>query len=76
MNNQENFTHEQVFGDLKGASFTAKEAAEYLDVSIATFRRYVKDKKIMADSEVGSPHLYSLNALREFKKALRLTHRV
>ncbi len=74
--NQENFTHEQVFGDLKGVSFTAKEAAEYLDVSIATFRRYVKDKKIIADSEIGSTHLYSLNALREFKKALRLTRRV
>jgi hypothetical protein len=72
-NNQENFSHEQVFGDLENALFTATESAEYLECSIATFRRYVKNQKIVAASEIGSTHLYSLNALRDFKKALRLT---
>jgi hypothetical protein len=70
---QENFSHQQVFGDLENALFTATEAAEYLEVSIATFRRYLKTQKIIADSEVGSTHLYSLNSLREFKKALHVT---
>lgn len=70
---QENFSHQQVFGDLENALFTATEAAEYLEISIATFRRYLKTQKIIADSGIGSTHLYSLSSLREFKKALRAT---
>jgi response regulator of citrate/malate metabolism len=64
---EQNFSHQQVFGELENALFTATEAAEYLEVSIATFRRYLKTQKIAADSVVGSIHLYSLTALREFK---------
>jgi excisionase family DNA binding protein len=70
---QENFSHQQVFGELENALFTATEAAEYLEVSIATFRRYLKAQKITAESVIGSTHLYSLSGLREFKKALRAT---
>ena len=70
---KEDFSHEQVFGHLENALFTAAEAAEYLEISIATFRRYLKAKKIVASTEVGSTHLYSLDTLREFKKALRMT---
>jgi hypothetical protein len=70
---QENFSHQQVFGDLENALFTATEAAGYLEVSIATFCHYLKTQKITADSGVGSTHLYSLNSLREFKKALHVT---
>ena len=73
--NQENYTHTQVFGHLDNALFTAAEAAEYLDVSIATFRRYVRDHKMNTASVVGSSHLYALDELREFKKALNLTRR-
>lgn len=36
------FSHEQLFGHLAEAEFTATEAAEYLEVSIPTFRRYVQ----------------------------------
>jgi excisionase family DNA binding protein len=68
MSSQENFSHQQVFGDLENALFTVTEAADYLEVSIATFRRYLKSQKITADSGIGSTHLYSLNSLREFKK--------
>lgn len=35
-------SHEQLFGHLSEAEFTAAEAAEYLEVSIPTFRRYVQ----------------------------------
>lgn len=69
----ENFTHQELFGYLDNATFTALEAAEYLEVSIATFQHYLKANKITAITEVGSAHLYSLNALRAFKKALRMT---
>ncbi len=70
---QQDFTHQQVFGDLENAMFTATEAAEYLEVSIATFRRYVKAAKIVANMEVGTAHLYALDDLRKFKQALRMT---
>lgn len=70
----ENFSREAVFGHLNGAQFSASEAAQYLDVSIATFRRYVRAGKIRASSEVGTSHLYPLTALRELKQALTLLH--
>ena len=68
----ENIDHNQLFGHLQGSEFTADEAAEYLDVSIATFRRYCKQRKIIASSIVGTSHLYSLSALRELKNALKI----
>jgi len=43
---KEDYSHEQVFGDLENDEFTASEAAEYLEVSLPTFRRYVQSKKI------------------------------
>jgi len=42
----QDFSHEQVFGDLANDEFTASEAAEYLEVSITTFRRYVQGGKL------------------------------
>ena len=56
---------------LKGC-LTAAEAAEYLEISIATFRRYVQAGKITAHSSVGNAHLYPLAALRALKKAIKL----
>jgi excisionase family DNA binding protein len=69
---EDNMTHEEVFGDLEGALFTAKEAMEYLEVSSATFRRYVRDGKISPYKEVGNNHLFSLDDLRELKEAMKL----
>ncbi|MFA7243358.1 MAG: hypothetical protein WC091_24890 [Sulfuricellaceae bacterium] len=65
----DNLTHQELFGDLKDAEFTALEAAQYLDISIATFRRYLKDQKIAASATVGNVHLYSLCDLRKFRMA-------
>jgi Helix-turn-helix domain len=69
---KENYTHDAVFGQLTDAAFAVDEAADYLQVSIATFRCYVRDGKIKAASEVGTSHLYALEGLREFKNALKL----
>lgn len=68
----DNASHEELFGDLEDAYFTAKEAMEYLEVSSATFRRYVRDGRISASTEIGSSHLYSLGDLRELKTAMKL----
>lgn len=34
-------SHEELFGSLADDNFTAQEAAEYLEVSVSTFRRFV-----------------------------------
>lgn len=64
-------THEEVFGHLLNAEFTAAEAAEYLDVSISTFRRYVRDQKIRAASQIGRSDMFATSDLKAFKRALR-----
>ncbi len=70
VSSQDNFSHEDVFSQVIDADFTAKEAAEYLEVSMSTFRRYVADKKIKASSEVGRSQLYSTKSLKAFKRSL------
>lgn len=67
----QNFSHEQVFGHLAGARFTAQEAAEYLGVSMATFRRYVAHGKLKARAEVGRSQLFATEDLKHFKRALQ-----
>jgi excisionase family DNA binding protein len=71
--NEDNFSHQQVFGHLEADLFTASEAAEYLEVSMATFRRFLKAGKLVASTGVGASHLYAFDDLRQFKKALKLT---
>ncbi len=63
------FSHQEVFGELAGAEFTATEAAQYLEVSIATFRRYVQSGKIAASDTVGRNQLFSTKTLRVFKRS-------
>lgn len=67
----QNFSHEQVFGHLAEDEFTAMEAAEYLDVSISTFRRYVAQGKIKASNEVGRNQLFATKDLKAFKRSLQ-----
>lgn len=65
------FTHEQVFGHLAGDEFTAQEAAEYLEVSIATFRRYVRGGKLTPVHRVGRSQMFATKSLKDFKRSLR-----
>lgn len=66
--NEENFSHEEVFGHLKESEFSIHEALEYLDISEATFRREIKDGRVHASTEVGRSHLYALSDLKRLKK--------
>jgi excisionase family DNA binding protein len=63
------FSHEQVFGHLAKEKFTAAEAAEYLGVSMSTFRRYVAQGKIEVSSEVGRSQLFATKELKMFKRS-------
>ena len=67
----QNFSHEQVFGDLANAEFTASEAAEYLEVSVPTFRRYVQGGKIHPNHVVGRNQFFASKDLKSFKRSLR-----
>lgn len=69
---EENLSHEELFGHLENAEFTATEAADYLEISMPTFRRYLRAGKITVSSTVGNNHCYSLKALRELKKAMKM----
>jgi len=66
----DNFSHQDVFGHLKDEMFSAQDAAEYLEVSIPTFRRYVQSKKIVPAKVIGRSQLYSTIDLRRLKRAL------
>jgi hypothetical protein len=45
---RDNPIHHDVFGHFKDARFSAQQAAEYLEVSMPTFRRYVQSGKVIS----------------------------
>lgn len=63
-------SHEQVFGHLRNDPFSAEEAAEYLEVSIPTFRRYVQLGKIQPKEIIGRSQLFATIDLRKLKQKL------
>lgn len=64
-------SHEQLFGHLAEAEFTAAEAAEYLEVSMPTFRRYVQGGKLSPSHLVGRSQMFATRDLKAFKRSLR-----
>lgn len=72
---KENFSHAEVFGEVLSAEFTVEEAAEYLEVSVSTFRRYVQCKKIAPAHVVGRNQFFLATDLKSFKKSLRAIKR-
>jgi hypothetical protein len=71
----EDMSHEQLFGQLAHDAFTAAEAMEYLEVSQSTFRRFVASKKLVPASTVGRNQMFAVPELKAFKKALNTTKR-
>ena len=68
---EDDFTHEQVFGHLQQEPFAAGEAAEYLEVSLPTMRRYVQSGKFVPSHVVGCNQMFSAQTLRAFKRTRR-----
>lgn len=66
----DSFSHNDLFGHLKDERFSAQEAAEYLEVSMPTFRRYVQSGKIIPAEIVGRSQLFSCGDLQKFKKSI------
>jgi len=65
---EDDFTHEQVFGDLYREPFSVPEAAQYLEISVATMRRYVQSGRIRPSQIVGRSQLFDAMYLRSFKR--------
>lgn len=72
----DDFTHKQVFGHLEDDEFTAKEAAEYLEISIATLRRYVQSGKLKPAHKVGRSQMFATRDLKKFKRTLKDVKRI
>jgi excisionase family DNA binding protein len=64
---KEDSTHEEVFGHLKNTRFSAEQAAEYLEVSLPTLRRYVQSGRLKPSHVVGRSQLFSTADLRRLK---------
>ena len=64
------YSHEQVFGRLRNATFSAEEAAEYLEISIPTLRRYVHSGKLKPSTTIGRSQLFSSADLRLLKQKI------
>lgn len=67
---EDNFTHEQVFGALHQEPFSAAEAAQYLEISLPTLRRYVQSGKLTPRHVVGRNQMFSAQDLRALKRAM------
>jgi excisionase family DNA binding protein len=64
------YTHEQVFGHLRNATFSAEEAAEFLEVSLPTLRRYVQSGRLKPTSVIGRSQLFSSIDLKLLKQKI------
>ena len=65
----DDFSHEQVFGHLAREPLSAAEAAEYLEISLPTLRRYVQAKKLIPSHVVGRNQMFSAKDLRAYKRS-------
>lgn len=70
----DDMNHEQLFGHLTSDNFTAQEVAEYLEVSMSTFRRFVAGGKLRQSSTVGRNQMFAVADLKAFKKALKIAN--
>jgi excisionase family DNA binding protein len=67
---EHDYTHEQVFGHLRNAAFSAEEAAEFLEISLPTLRRYVQAGKLKPSSIIGRSQLFSSADLKLLKQKI------
>ena len=70
---EDDLTHEQVFGHLQHEALSASEAAEYLEVSLPTLRRYVQTRKLRPSHTVGRNQMFAAQDLKAYKRARRPT---
>lgn len=62
------YSHKHVFGHLNEEHFSGEDAAEYLEISLTTLRRYVSAEKIKPTKTIGRSQLFSAQDLRQLKQ--------
>lgn len=67
---ESNLSHKEVFDHLRSATFSAEEAAEFLEISIPTLRRYVQTGKLKPSSIIGRSQLFSSADLKLLKQKI------
>jgi len=72
---EDDYTHDQVFGNVHREPFSVPEAAEYLEVSVSTLRRYVQSGKLKPAQVIGRSQLFNASDLRMFKRSKGLAGR-
>jgi excisionase family DNA binding protein len=65
---KDRYFQQEVFDDIHRVPFTAKEAAEYLEIAEITLRRWVKAGKI-SFQRMGRSLLFEADQLKAFKSA-------
>lgn len=68
---ENDLTHEQVFGHLQHEALSALEAAEYLEVSLPTLRKYVQARQLRPSHTVGRNQMFTAQDLKACKHARR-----
>lgn len=63
---KDTYSRREVFDDIRRAPFTTKEAAEYLEISEITLRRWIKAGKIPF-KRMGRNLLFDVDELKSFK---------
>lgn len=69
---EDDFTHEEVFGSTLSKPFSAAEAAEYLEISLPTLRRYVQSGKLTPSQVIGRNQMFDAQDLRLVKQQRNL----
>jgi excisionase family DNA binding protein len=64
---KDQYTHEEVFSDIRRSPFTIKEAAEYIEVAEITVRRWLKDGRLKS-RRIGKNIVFDVDELKSFKK--------
>ena len=67
---KDQYTHDEVFHDIRLSPFTIKEAAEYLEVAEITVRRWVKEGSLKS-KRIGKSIVFNADELKIFKKTRR-----
>ena len=63
------YRHDEVFDDIRQSPFTIQEAADYLDVTEMTVRRWARSGKLTA-CKIGRRLGFDPDLLKQFKRAL------
>jgi hypothetical protein len=62
----EDLSHEELFGHLAGDAFSARQATEYLEVSMSTFWRLVALGRLKPSSTLGRNQMFAVPQLKAF----------